>query len=110
MKLLKGLITRNTHVKYQCYRTHCSKVISKVKVFFKIWVKLQGQGHSVKNNGARGKGLITRNTHVKYKSYSTHCSNVISKVKEIPRSRSQGKKVPTERSYHRVYSCEISKL
>ena len=29
---LKGLITRNTHVKYQSSRTHCSKVISKVKV------------------------------------------------------------------------------
>ena len=28
----KGLITRNTHVKYQSSSTHCSKVISKVKV------------------------------------------------------------------------------
>ena len=28
----KGLITRNTHVKYQSSSTYCSKVISKVKV------------------------------------------------------------------------------
>ena len=33
---LKGLITRNTHVKYQNSSTHCSKVISKVKVSKKI--------------------------------------------------------------------------
>ena len=57
---IKGLIIRNTYVKYQRSSTHCSKVIS--------MVKLQGEGHRVKNNG------------------------------------------PTERSYHREYSCEISKL
>ena len=79
MKPQKGLITRNTHVKYQSSSTHfskviskgkdftkrvklqghivkkssthCSKVISKVKVFKKNWVKLHSQGHSVKNNG-----------------------------------------------------------
>ena len=28
----KGLIIRNTHVKYQSSSTHCSNVISKVKV------------------------------------------------------------------------------
>ena len=28
----KGFITRNTHVKYQSSSSHCSKVISKVKV------------------------------------------------------------------------------
>ena len=48
----KGLITSNTHVKYQSSSTHCLKVISKVKVFEK-WDKLQGQGHS----GARSHGL-----------------------------------------------------
>ena len=35
----KGLITRNIHVKYQSSSTHCSKVISNVKIF-KKWVKL----------------------------------------------------------------------
>ena len=46
----------NIHVKYQSFSTHCSKDISKVKVF-KKWVKLQGQGRSVKNNGTHGKVL-----------------------------------------------------
>ena len=36
--------------------THCSKDISKVKVF-KKWVKRKGQGHMVKNNGAHVKVL-----------------------------------------------------
>ena len=53
-------------MKYQSSSTHCSKVISKVKVF-KKWVKQLGQGHMVK------------------------------------------KMVLTERSYHKEYSCEISK-
>ena len=43
-------------MKYQSPSTHCSKVISKVKVF-KKWVKLQGQGHSVKNYGTYRKVL-----------------------------------------------------
>ena len=43
-------------MKYQSCSTHCWKVISKVKVF-KIWVKLQGQGHKVKNNGTHRKVL-----------------------------------------------------
>ena len=79
---LKGFITRNTHVKYQCSSTHCSRVISNVKVF-KKWVKLQGQGHRVKNNGTQEK-----NTHVKYQSSSSHCSKVISKVK-VSRMRTE---------------------
>ena len=75
MATQKGLITGNIHVKYQNSNTHCSKSISKIKVF-KKWVKLQGQGNKVKNYG-----LITGNFHVKYKSSCTHCSKVISKVK-----------------------------
>ena len=53
MKPRKGLITGNTHVKYQSSSNHSSKVISNVKVLKKM-VKLQGQGHSVKNNGTNG--------------------------------------------------------
>ena len=76
---------RSYHKEYSCgYRsssTHCSKVIRKVMVF-KKWIKLQGQGHRVINNGTHPrKGLITGNIHVKYQSSSTQCSNVISKVK-----------------------------
>ena len=56
---------RSYHKEYSCeYQsssTRCSKVISKFKVF-KKWVKLQGQGHRVKNNGPSGKVLSQRNT------------------------------------------------
>ena len=54
---LKGLITRNTHVKYQRSSTCCSKVISKVKVLKKR-VNLQSQGHRVKNNATHRKVLL----------------------------------------------------
>ena len=37
---------KNAHVQYESSSAQCSKVKSKVQVF-----KLQGQGHSVKNNG-----------------------------------------------------------
>ena len=66
-------------MKYHSSSTHCSKVIRKVKVF-KKWVKLQGQGHKVKNNSTHGK-VLSQDIHVKYQSSSTHCSKVISKVK-----------------------------
>ena len=54
----KSLANMNIHVKYQrsTGTTHCSKVISKVKVF-QNWVKLQGQGHRVQNNGTNKKVL-----------------------------------------------------
>ena len=54
---------------------------------------------------------IRRDTHVKYQSSSTLSSKVISKV-NIFKKWVTGSKimVPTERSYHREYSCEISKL
>ena len=32
----KGLVTRNTHVKYQSSSTHCLKVINKIKVSDRI--------------------------------------------------------------------------
>ena len=43
-------------MKYQSSSSHCSKVISKVKVF-KKWDKLQGQVHRVKNDGTHRKVL-----------------------------------------------------
>ena len=45
---MKGLVTRNTHVQYESPITCGKKVMAKVKVFQK-YVKLQGQGHKVKN-------------------------------------------------------------
>ena len=83
----------NIHVKYQSSSTHCSKTISKVKVF-KKWVKLQGQDHKVKNNG-----LITRNTRVKYQSLALTVQKLLARLKfskngsnSTARSRLQDKK------------------
>ena len=116
MKPRKCFITRNTYVKYHSSSTNCSKVISKVKVTQK-WVKLQGQGHRVKKIWYPRKGLLTGNIHVKYKSFTTHCSKLIRKVKVFKKwvkHQVQGHRikimVPTERSYHREYLCELSYL
>ena len=67
MSKKKKVKCQGQKVLYKQSSTHCSKIISKIKVF-KKWFKLQGQGHRIKNNG-------------------THRS-----------------------SYHKEYSCEISKL
>ena len=75
MKPRKGLITRNTHVKYKNSNTRCSVVISKIKVF-KKWVKLQGEGHMVRNNGTHGK-VLSQGT-CKISKSSTYCSKIIS--------------------------------
>ena len=60
----KDLITRDIHVKYQSSSTHCSNVVSKVKVF------KNGSNSKVEITGSKiivptKRGLITRNTHVK---------------------------------------------
>jgi hypothetical protein len=47
--------------------------MANVKVF-KKWVKLQGQGHKVKNYGTIRKVLIGGNTHMKYESPITYHS------------------------------------
>ena len=52
----KGLVTRNMNLKYESPITYHSKDIANVKVFEK-WVKLQGQGHKVKNYGTNRKVL-----------------------------------------------------
>ena len=45
-------LMRKTHVKYKSSSTHRSKGMSKINwFFFQKWVKLQRQGHRVKNNG-----------------------------------------------------------
>jgi hypothetical protein len=52
----KGLVTRNTHMKYESPITCHSEDMANVNVFEK-WVKLQGQGHKVKNFGIMRKIL-----------------------------------------------------
>jgi hypothetical protein len=54
-------------MKYKSPITYHSKDMAKVKVF-KKWVKLQGQGHMVKNVGTNRKVFVIRNTHMKYES------------------------------------------
>ena len=61
----KGLITRNTHVKYESSMLCHSKVMAQVKVFLsgqkvgQIW-RSRSQGQKF---WYQWKGLITRNTH-----------------------------------------------
>jgi hypothetical protein len=52
----KGLVLRNTHMKYESPIICHSKDMANVKVF-KKWVKLKGQGHKVKNFGTNRKVL-----------------------------------------------------
>ena len=51
-------------MKYQSSSTNCTKLISKVKSYQK-WVKRQGQGHRVKNNGIHEKVLSQEILNVK---------------------------------------------
>ena len=53
-----GPITGNTHVKYQCSFIQYLKVISKVNISKKKKIKLQGQGHGVKDVGTNEKVLL----------------------------------------------------
>jgi hypothetical protein len=62
-------------MKYESPITCHSKDMANGKVFVK-WVKLQGQGHKVKN-----KGLVIRNTYMKYESCITCHSKDIANVK-----------------------------
>ena len=61
----KGLITWNTHVKYQSFSTQCSKVINKISVFKKK-AKLPWASSQCKKCWYLQKDLITKNSHVKY--------------------------------------------
>ena len=45
---MKGLVTNNTHMQHESPVTSGKKALAKVKDFQKK-VKLQGQGHEVKN-------------------------------------------------------------
>ena len=47
---VKGLLTRKTHVQYESPISSGKKVMAKVKVF-QNYIKLQDQGHQVKNCG-----------------------------------------------------------
>ena len=103
-------------MEYESSSTHCSKVISKVKVFQK-WVKLQGQGHRVKNNGTHGKVLSQGIFMWNMKALALTVQKLLARLKFFKNGSNSKVKVtgskimvPTERSYHREYTCGISKL
>ena len=73
----ESLVTKNTHVKHQSSSNHCSKVIGKVKV------KLQGQGHSVKNNDTHGKVLSQEILNIETSLTSSMLSCTISNIIKI---------------------------
>ena len=53
---MKGLVTRNAHVQYESPTSSGLNLMAKVEVLQKK-VKLQGQGHKVKNYGTTWKAL-----------------------------------------------------
>ena len=73
----RGIVSQNTHVKYQSSRVHSLKVICNVKIFFK-----KGQVPRSTSLGQKCKstnnGILTRNNN--QQGFNTHCSKVITKV------------------------------
>jgi hypothetical protein len=98
-------------MKYESPITCQSKDMANVKVF-KKWVKLQGQGHKVKNYGTIRKVLIIGNTHMK--SLSLTIQNVWPMIKFLKRGSNFKVKVtrskilvPRESSCHKKHTYEI---
>jgi hypothetical protein len=82
-------------MKYESRTTYHSKDMANVKVF-KMWVKLQGQGHKVKHVGTNKKGHVIGNTHMKYESPITCHSKDMANVKVLEKCvklQGQGHKV-----------------
>ena len=83
-------------MKNQSSCIHCSKIISKVKIF-KKWVK-QGEGHKIKkNNGTHGKVLSQGIFILNIKALALTVQRLLArlqflKVCQTPRSWSQGQK------------------
>ena len=65
-------------MKYQSYSAHCSKVISKVKVFN----KKMGQTPRSRSQGKNGTTGMILSQGILNQNSSTHCSKVISKVQD----------------------------
>ena len=86
---MKGLVTRNTHVRYESPITSGLKVTAKVKVFSKV-----GQTSRSRSQGQilwyHVNGLVTKNTHVQYESPITSGLRVMAKV-NVFQSRSNFK-------------------
>ena len=79
---------------------YCLKDITNVKVLKKV--KLQDQGHRVKNCWYIPKGLATIKFHVKNQSPALYCSKIIAMVEE-----GQGHKVKTVGTHKKVLSYKL---
>ena len=58
---MKGLVTKNMHVKYQSFSTQVLKLLARLQ-FKKKRVKLKGQGNKVKSVGTHRKVLSPKNS------------------------------------------------
>ena len=102
--------------RYQSPSTYHSKLMAKVKIF-KKQVKCKGQGHKVKNFGNNRKGLSQGILMSNIKVLVLTIQKLWPRLKFL-KSTSNTKVtvtsskmlVPTERSCHKEYSCQILKL
>jgi hypothetical protein len=88
-------------MKHKSPITYHSKDMANVKIFGK-WVKLQGQGHKVKNYGTM-KVLVIKNTHMKSESPITYNSKDMANVKVF------GKWVKLQGQGHKVKSYDTNR-
>ena len=111
---VKGLVPKNTHVKYEILSLTVHKLWPRLK-FLKS--RLTSRSRSLgKKLWYDVKILVPRNTHAIYKSPASHGSWFMTKVKVMKsrltsRSRSLGKKITVwrEMSCFKEYTCEIWK-
>ena len=111
---MKGLVTKNMHVKYQSFSTQVLKLLARLQ-FKKKRVKLKGQGNKVKSVGTHRKVLSPKNSCEISKSSTLALTvhKLLVKLKFFLKGSNSRVKVnrlvPTERSCHKEYPCEISK-
>ena len=77
---MKGLVTRNTHVKYESPSSSGKKVMAKVKSRSNFKAKSRSRSLG-KKLWYDVKGLVTRNAQMQYESPSSSGLKVIAKVK-----------------------------
>ena len=111
----KGLVTRNTHVKYESPISYGSKVMIKVKVFQNVGQRSRSRSQG-QNFGTDGK-VLSQGIHMwNMKALSLTVQKLWSRLKFSKlkvKGHGQGHKVKhlvlMERSCHKEYTCEIWK-
>ena len=112
----KGLVIRNTHAKYEYLISYDRKVMANVKVFQKK-VKGHLQGHIFKIYGIIRKALSWGTCMPNMKAIPLRTKELWPMLKVFFKSRSKVTVkvtcskfiVPSERSCHKEYSCQILK-